>query len=412
MLWIFFRNIQNDRFYETHDGVDDAVDILCQIKGSDLMNEEVKYYIAWCIAKSPYKVGRIFTVERSIKPDPESLLKFLNAYPHGIIQQYLHHLVVVEKSTEPKYHTLYALTLIDSILAIIPPFVIKSSLKVNAGEESGLLGQYRKKLLAHINESELYNKQEVLEKLISTNRLYEELIELYKKMGRHSDALSTIVYDLLDWEKAEEYCEAVYQENLIKHNEEKSAKGKRKKISHSLPAADFAYNPYFVILISVCARRSGSQDPKDTKFIDNHIPPKLKSILDRHTKDINIIKALEALPDSVPIVEIQEFLTQAIQLSYHQERNLIIKNRLSQNTNMEITRKHIKAVKRNILVTSNTICPVCMTNIGHAVFALFPDMSCVHYRCLTQSETNSKEKQRSIHPKTGVNFKKFPVCFD
>ncbi len=87
-------------------------------------------------------------------------------------------------------------------------------LRIPAGEENGLLGQYRKQLLQHLAQSNLYNREEVLDKLKDTV-LFEEQVELYRKMNKHYDSLMTLLFSLRDPIAAEEYCVSVYEQEKI-----------------------------------------------------------------------------------------------------------------------------------------------------------------------------------------------------
>lgn len=122
---------------------------------------------------------------------------------------------------------------------------------------------------------------------------------------------------------------------------------------------------------------------------------------------------LKVLPDDIPASALEGFLEQSIQYTHHRERTSKIKNRLSRNANMQVRAKHLKATSRKTTVHTHTVCPVCDQPIENAVFAVFPDLSVIHYRCLT-SANNKKErmaKSTTVHPKTLLNFDRFPVDF-
>lgn len=53
--------VDKDIYYDVHNGVTDAIDILVRIDGSDLMLDEVKPFISWVINQNPIKAVRIFT---------------------------------------------------------------------------------------------------------------------------------------------------------------------------------------------------------------------------------------------------------------------------------------------------------------------------------------------------------------
>jgi len=414
-LTSLLQNIKEDRFAAQYDVVDDVVSILCDVSGDDLMSEDVRPSLVWCMTKNPSKSSSIFTVDRAVQPEPAAVIRFLNDFPQNIKLQYLHYLITQKRTTEPKHHTLHALTLIDNIMAVIPPLSTSSMLRVRAGEEFGLLGQYRRNLLNHLCDSEWYDVQEVYDRLLRTDRLYEELIEIYRRRSMHAEALSVFLYNLNDWLGAEEYCDTEYAKQQKKFEEELSAR-RRTKGQVSVQQSNEIYNSLFTKLVQVSIKRPTNSDgvtlvTSSTKFMNDQIPVELVSLLNRRFKEMDVASIVTILPDETPLATLEHFLTQTLQTNYHQSRVAQLKNKLAQNANIHTRQVQLKAAQRSVSIKSDTVCPVCRNPIGNAVFAVFPDMSCVHYRCL-QNAPNSKEKLRNVHPQTNVDFEKDPKQFD
>ncbi|KAF0976123.1 hypothetical protein FDP41_004798 [Naegleria fowleri] len=398
---IFKTNISRDIYYDQFDGVDDVVEILSQMDGNTLLqNPSIREFISWVISLNPSKSVKIFTAPRANPPIPDLVLEFLNPFPLNMTVQYLHHIIYETKGQGisdrdlNRYHTDYALSLIDYVTLIYPNNLDKK-LAPPAGTEQGDVGKYRSYLLKHIKESSRYNKEAVDKKLQTTN-LNEEKISLFHVMGKHDEALTVLVKT--DLKRAEEYCDTVFEE------EQKSSVLLSKSGNQSS-----TYNPYLIRLIEITTNPTLFDEYDEESALRRMMS--VLSLLQRRASDINIIDVLSVLPEHGELKQLSTFLTQAIQFTHHNNRTTLIKNELARNASMQVKARHVKATTRSVTVTSTTSCPVCEQPIGNAVFAVFPDQSVVHYRCLLSNEDEKKEKNKNVHPKNGIDFKKFPVDF-
>lgn len=145
------------------------------------------------------------------------------------------------------------MTLVDNILKLLPAkgavYEASSNTKVRVKAQEPrdlLIGEYRKSLIEHIQESDLYDTSIVLSRLEETV-LFEELITLYEKISQHKNALETIVFSIGDGHYAENYCDRVYLSDLQRMEER-----------HQVP--DSNYNPYLVIFVETCVRPRGTYD--------------------------------------------------------------------------------------------------------------------------------------------------------
>lgn len=405
-------NIEKELFRDKYDSIDDAIDLLGQLSGPELLTPEIKPYLSLVINKAPNKAIRIFTAPRDVKPESRDILDFLSSYPLDIKQQFLHNIIYKEESAVEQYHTEYALALIENLLKIFPRQVLlkqgviktKSNnsallhpfMRLPAGEENGLLGQYRRALLFHLRNSNLFNKDSVLDRLRET-ALYEELVQLYKKMKRHQDAISTLLFDLRDPIGAEQYCIDVFEEEKAVVSKE----GLARKLA-STPVQETVYNPYFISYIEAYVKiwQENPSEPLDSML----------EFLNCRAGNIDPCKAFDVLPSDLRLRPVEIFLTHSIQQVHHRLRTSELKRSAVKTSNQDTVALHKRATSRRALITANTPCSKCDQLIGDAVFSIFPDMSVVHYKCLlTTGQKGSSEKVTEIHPRSRVNFKKFPI---
>jgi Vacuolar sorting protein 39 domain 2/Region in Clathrin and VPS len=332
----------------------------------------------------------------------------------------LHHLIYVEGIREERYHTDYAISLIDSVLKILPSDSTRSDLKMMAGTEGGVLGEYRARLLSHLRDSSLYDKAAVLERL-RDSLLYEELVQVYRCIGNHEEALKVIIFKLQDYKQAERYCEDVFEADKAKAEALLAAEGRRRTSGTTADDSDGAsvaddQNPLFLTYVKVCLSSEGFNKNLDA----------VRELLNNRASEMDPVRILNVLSDDIPAIELEQFLAEAIKFSSHRLKSNKIKHKIAETQNIDVRRRHKKATNRHLLVTSNTPCSVCSQPIGNSVFSIFPNMTIVHYKCMISVPSSSgsvstpspgapkkdaapREKDRHLHPKTKINYNVMPV---
>jgi hypothetical protein len=105
----------------------------------------------------------------------------------------------------------------------------------------------------------------------------------------------------------------------------------------------------------------------------------------------------------------------------NQSRTSKIIAKISENSNIDVRHKHNIITKRSVTINLQTNCDVCeiegTQNIGDSGFAVFPDLSICHFRCLNNMILNNNsfdknKKDKNIHPKSGNNFLRYPMIID
>lgn len=113
--------------------------------------------------------------------------------------------------------------------------------------------------------------------------------------------------------------------------------------------------------------------------------------MNKHAKLIDPVKVLRLLPDSLYAIDINKFLREAIlNVQHHQRDNAIISN-ISQVENVQTNVKLIESQKRRLVITAKRNCPLCNKSIANSVFAVYPDMTVVHFYCF--DKLNKKKKK-------------------
>eukprot|EP00808_Paulinella_micropora_P030349 g47898.t1 len=294
-----------------HPGLFRTVGLLAQLAACPMLWE----YAPWCLQAQPQVGIQIFTgpaqsssaVPSSVPEgglgsrsaplrlqplDPARVLGFLKEQPRvgafDLVQLYLEHLA----PTTPKYHQQLALLYLRKVVSLQLPPTARPKLPVAAaqpapssvagsssssslprgasstvpGQEPGLLGQARKKLLAFLNQSNHYEPRLLL-KLAEENELWQELAVLYQKLGMHRHVLQVFVFQLRDTKGAAEYCKRTWLRMQAPSLEHHVAKGL---------AESAALDPSLVSLSSAPALQVARPDPSPPEGkLESEPPPEL-----------------------------------------------------------------------------------------------------------------------------------------
>jgi hypothetical protein len=118
--------------------------------------------------------------------------------------------------------------------------------------------------------------------------------------------------------------------------------------------------------------------------------------------------------EDTELSKIENFMREAILTTQDKYRKSKILLKISESGNLDTHHRHaLVTSQRKVEINLKTVCMVCTQPIGDSVFAVFPDLSVIHYRCLNSKEEDKKStRDKSIHPITGQDFQKYPVSID
>ena len=172
-------------------------------------------YAEWVLKQYPEEGIKIFTddavVDMELLPRQE-VVDFLQKINGDLLIPYLEHLIFVWNDTTPAFHNTLIHKYREKVRILLSEF--KSNQTeieelVRAGQEPGELGVLRAKLLHFLEESDHYST-ETLPTYLLNDGLFEERAVVMGKIGNHKEALVIYVHMLHDPERAEEYCERMY----------------------------------------------------------------------------------------------------------------------------------------------------------------------------------------------------------
>jgi len=93
-------------------------------------------------------------------------------------------------------------------------------------------------------------------------------------------------------------------------------------------------------------------------------------LLEEHASKIPPMKALEILPDSVPIGRIKHFLEVSLQNNLTARRRTQVLKGLLYAEHLQVQEQRMHYESQNVLMTEFNICPVCKKRFGNQRFVL------------------------------------------
>lgn len=303
---------------------------------------------------------------------------FLEKYDKTLIEQYLERLVFELSTNDEKTETALAWL----YLSLIPPEQLNSPQNntnkplqaASSSSSASTIGPERQKLLTLLEQKNSYNAASVLARIESLPLPYAK-IALYEKLGNHEKALSVIVNELGDFDRAESYC--------LKHERE----GSDDLLSSLLRV-------YLALDADFDHQMDGGGGDDGQK-----LPRRAMDLIERHPTRLRPSTVLMALPSDTPISAVESFLVQSMRAHLATMRLQMVANGLERSHNMAVTAERTALHQRSFLITHDTTCPVCNRPIQPGLFARYPNNVLVHVPCV---------KNKNIDPVTGRNFYRSP----
>lgn len=260
---------------------------------------------------------RVFT-ERppSLPLDHAKVLKFLAGLDEGpdrldhmlaqdLRLSYLEYIVFEGSVTDAGLHTELGKWYVDMVKTLSEcdaADAVSPKSRVVPGDEQGLLGVSRKKLIKFLRISQSYDAKALLERIRET-RLYEERVLLHARLREDHDAIALLMFKLNDDERAESYC---INRRVVTWGDDKSKTTKDKtRAEFSIfvgDPSDIEISVLLCVLVDVNLHPTEGM-PREEEAL---------GILQKYGDIIKIHHVLNLLPDNWPISRVQGFLTRAI----------------------------------------------------------------------------------------------------
>ena len=339
----------------------------------------------------------------------EDVLPHLRMHAAGLAIPYLEHEVAARGAELPvEFHN-------DLVLLYLAELTRAKKGDADWKEETSMPDVRRRllKLLRAPPTASRYNPERMLSRF-PQDALYEERAVLLGRVGRHKEALTILVRRLNNPRLAEAYCDRVWRmdkknalpppppqnaggvmveldewlavnddvddDDVDDDNEGREGDGNNNRDGKSSAGGDNIYHS----LLGVYLEDQPTDGKETLESREKVYLNEALGLLSRRHQYIDGKKAVELLPDNVPLHDVMPFLEAKMQSSAQLKHKLEMHRSLLQSQLDEAEGEIRKFKSRSFVVTEETTCAICHKRISNSVFAVHPDGSAVHYNCLNR----------------------------
>ncbi|OJJ47071.1 hypothetical protein ASPZODRAFT_141835 [Penicilliopsis zonata CBS 506.65] len=289
----------------------------------------------------------------------QRVLEFLEGIDRLLAVRYLEHVIGELNDMTPALHQRLLVLYLDCLHGH------KSGETKFTGETE--YAEWRGKFLEMLKTSSQYSPAKMLDRLDRDDpECYEPRAIVFSKMGQHRQALEIYVFKLEDYSKAEEYCNQVHLAEDI---------GAAQVIPSQRTAptdAAEAQPSIYLTLLSLYLSPPHGHEPQYGPALD---------ILARHGSRLPANSALELIPETLPVRELEFYFTGRIRAANSVFNESRIVAQLEQVQNVKTQAQLLtgegpdrRATRsRHVTITEQRICGVCHKRLGSSVINIFPE---------------------------------------
>ncbi|KAJ1704228.1 hypothetical protein LUZ63_004007 [Rhynchospora breviuscula] len=305
----------------------------------------------------------LISEKRTKQLSPENVLEAIDSRKVAIRQSYLQWLIEDQECDDPRYHTLYALSLARSALEEV---AMGSDGTERAERSNGSLSEdcidevandrysVRERLQLFLQASDLYNPEELLE-VVNDSELWLEKAILYRKMGQENIVLQILALKLEDSEAAEQYC------------------------------AEIGRDDAYIQLLDLYLDPQNGREPMFTAAV---------RLLHNHGESLDPLQVLEKLSPEMPLQLAADTILRMLRARVHHHRQGQIVHSMSRAINLDAKLTRMEERSRHVQLNDESMCDSCHARLGTKLFVMYPDNSVVCYRCYrNQGESPSTNGQ-------------------
>uniref|UniRef100_A0A8D8SG64 Vam6/Vps39-like protein n=1 Tax=Cacopsylla melanoneura TaxID=428564 RepID=A0A8D8SG64_9HEMI len=306
-------------------------------------------YSTWILEDNPKEALQIFTedVDEVEQLPRDRILDFLQRKFKHLVIPYLEHVINVWDDTNTLNHD-----------TLIHEYQDKTQ---HSTGDSAI--QIRSKLLLFLKQSNHYSPASVLARM-PHDGLHDEKIIVLSKLNKHEQVLGIYVNTLGDVQKAIEYCDHVYQNNL-QTKEELAANQVHFLLLRLLISTDSTPN-----------KTPGGLESTAKSHLDVAL-----DLMEGNPTKISALGALHLLPDDVPLSRVVPYLRHALNNSMYEKRKAQLMSSLLYADHLQHQEQRILEQSQWVLITENDVCLVCKKRFGHSAFVRHPNGDVIHYTC-------------------------------
>ncbi|KAF2497414.1 hypothetical protein BU16DRAFT_446586, partial [Lophium mytilinum] len=301
------------------------------------------------------------------------VLDFLHQIDLKLAVRYLEHIIEELNDPEPDFHQ-----------RLIDLYLQRLKAGQDAFDDDEERQEWLRKLQSFLKSSSQYTKIRAFRELPTDDPdFYESRAIVLSKMDQHKQALQIYVFQMKDYQKAEEYCNQTYLTALQPSAPTSTtAHATARGIAPTMDPEDAEPTIYHTLLSLYL-----SPPPPHTP---NWAPA--LSLLSRHGARLPASTTLDLVPQSLPVKELESYFRGRIRNanSVMNEERIVARLRGVEKVEVEAAlllgeEGKIGGRNRRVLVGEERHCAVCHKRFGGAAIRVYPDGSVVHSGCLKGS---------------------------
>lgn len=335
-------------------------------------------YAAWPMRAKPEIGMDIFLADtdNAEKLPRDKVVKFLADIDEKLEIQYLEHIINELNDNSGEFHQ----RLVDLYIAEL--------------KQPALDDEYRSQLKSHLEKflvgSRTYNKNKTFRQLPADDpTFFESRAIVVSAMGNHKQALSIYVFQIKDYDKAENYCNQVYLEDQAERQEcLLEANATHEKHFRQVEPEDTANKSnIFATLLGLYLRPPVGEE--------KHWPEALE-LLSKHGARLPASSTLDLMPDDLAVQELQDYFHGRIRnaTSILREDMIVrglegVRRARTERTLLlgpdKLADEKPLGKNRRIRIGEDDHCRVCHKRFGASAVRVYPDNEVIHYGCIGRS---------------------------
>lgn len=306
----------------------------------------------------------------------QKVLGFLTGVSEKLEIQYLEHIINELGDGDADFHQ----RLVDLYIAELK----------QPGEDKSHQEGLAAKLEAFLLASTTYSKRKTFQQLpAEDSTFFESRAIVLSAMGNHKQALSIYVFQIKNYEKAEEYCNKVYLEDKGQQ-EACLLDGAPKHEKHFRPVEpkeNDEKSNIFAVLLGLYLRPPTGEE--------KHWPQAL-DLLSKHGARLPASSTLDLMPGDLAVKELQDYFRGRIRNATSILREDMIVRGLEGVRRAEVERTLLLGPdgvgghkplgkNRRVRIGDEDHCKVCHKRFGASAVRVYPDNEVIHYGCIGRS---------------------------
>jgi tetratricopeptide (TPR) repeat protein len=337
-------------------------------------------FAEWPLKVNPDEGMQIFLAdtENAETLPRHRVLDFLQNIDNKLAVQYLEHIIFELNDLTPEFHQ----RLIDLYLDRL-----RSNKDGFASDEERL--DWRTRLEKILKASAQYHRGRAFSRLPADDPdFYESRAIVLSKMGNHKQALQIYVFQIQDYEKAEEYCNEQYLLSTKSSANTTAASSGAGILTPSTDVMEDATSSpsIYHTLLSLYLQPPTPHKPA--------WPPAL-DLLSKHGARLPASSTLDIIPPTLPVLDLESYFRGRIRTANSSLNEERIVARLRGVEKARAEEKLVEKRGKGFRIDEERLCGVCHKRFGGSAIRVWPDGRVTHYGCLRASSGAGGKTERA-----------------